>query len=95
MMVRLDPWKALSQEERRSFAPLSPDLVVELASTIGASPGDGGPRGVSALRRKMAAYQANAARLGWRPVRNFRPCSCSSLRVGRGETACASLCFRP
>jgi Uma2 family endonuclease len=34
--------------------------VVELAS-----PSDQGPRGVSALRRKMAAYQANGARLGW------------------------------
>lgn len=37
-----------------------PRLVVELAS-----PSDEGPRGVSALRRKMAAYQANGARLGW------------------------------
>ena len=30
-----------------------------------ASPSDEGPRGLSALRRKMAAYQANGARLGW------------------------------
>jgi Uma2 family endonuclease len=37
-----------------------PDLVVELAS-----PSDEGPRGVSALRQKMACYQANGARLGW------------------------------
>ncbi len=34
--------------------------MVELAS-----PSDEGPRGVSALRAKMAAYQANGARLGW------------------------------
>jgi Uma2 family endonuclease len=34
--------------------------VVELAS-----PSDEEPRGVIALRRKMAAYQANGARLGW------------------------------
>ena len=34
--------------------------MVELAS-----PTDEGPRGVSALRRKMASYQANGARLGW------------------------------
>lgn len=40
-------------------APL-PRLVVELAS-----PSDEGPRGLTALRRKMAAYQANGARLGW------------------------------
>lgn len=34
--------------------------MVELAS-----PGDEGPRGVTALRDKLAAYQANGARLGW------------------------------
>jgi Uma2 family endonuclease len=59
-VIRLERWQALSPEERRSFAPLCPDLVVELAS-----PSDEGPRGVSALRQKMAAYQANGARLGW------------------------------
>jgi hypothetical protein len=45
---------------RRGFPPLCPDLVVELAS-----PSDAGPRGLTALRRKMAAYQANGARAGW------------------------------
>lgn len=30
-----------------------------------ASPTDEGPRGLTALRRKMAAYQANGAQLGW------------------------------
>ena len=59
-VVRPERWQALSAEQRRGFAPLCPDLVVELAS-----PGDEGPRGVSALRRKMASYQANGARLGW------------------------------
>jgi len=59
-LVRLDRWQALSTAERRSFAPLCPDLVVELAS-----PSDEGPQGVSALRQKMASYQANGARLGW------------------------------
>ena len=34
--------------------------MVELAS-----PSDEGPRGLTALRRKMAAYQANGALLGW------------------------------
>jgi Uma2 family endonuclease len=34
--------------------------VVELAS-----PSDEGPRGLTALRQKMAAYQRNGARLGW------------------------------
>jgi len=59
-LVRLDRWQALSADERRRFAPLCPDLVVELAS-----PSDEGPRGLSALRRKMANYQRNGARLGW------------------------------
>lgn len=59
-LVRLTRWQALSEEQRRHFAPLCPDLVVELAS-----PSDEGPRGLSALRRKLAAYQANGARLGW------------------------------
>jgi len=52
-LVRLDRWQALTPEQRRGFAPLCPDLVVELAS-----PSDEGPRGLTALRQKMAAYQA-------------------------------------
>ena len=59
-LVRLDHWQALTPEQRCGFAPLCPDLVVELAN-----PGDEGTRGLTALRRKMAAYQANGARLGW------------------------------
>jgi len=59
-LLRLERWQALSPADRRSFAPLCPDLVVELAS-----PSDEGPRGESALRQKMASYQANGARLGW------------------------------
>jgi len=59
-LVRLDRWLALTPEQRRGFAPLCPDLVVELAS-----PCDEGPRGLTALRSKMATYQANSARLGW------------------------------
>ena len=59
-LVGLDRWQALSAEQRRGFAPLCPDLVVELAS-----PTDEGPRGLTALRQKMAAYQRNGALLGW------------------------------
>lgn len=59
-LVWRERWDALTVEERRGFAPLCPDLVVELAS-----PSDEGPRGLTALRRKMAAYQANGAQLGW------------------------------
>jgi Uma2 family endonuclease len=67
-LVRLDRWKALTPEQRRTFAPLCPDLVVELASpsvAAGFSEGVEGPRGVSALRQKMATYRANGAQLGW------------------------------
>ena len=59
-LVGLDRWQGLSAEQRRGFAPLCPDLVVELAS-----PSDEGPRGITALRRKMDLYQRNGARLGW------------------------------
>ncbi len=59
-LVRLERWDALSLADRRCFPPLCPDLVVELAS-----PSDEGPRGLTALRRKMASYQANGAELGW------------------------------
>jgi Uma2 family endonuclease len=59
-LVRLERWQALTPAERRGFPPLCPDLVVELAS-----PSDEGPRGLTALRRKMANYQVNGAQLGW------------------------------
>jgi Uma2 family endonuclease len=59
-LVQINRWQALTPEQRRGFAPLCPDLVVELAS-----PSDEGPRALIALRSKMAAYQANGARLGW------------------------------
>jgi Uma2 family endonuclease len=59
-LVQHERWQALTPEQRRGFAPLCPDLVVELAS-----PSDEGPRGLTALRRKMNAYQANGAQLGW------------------------------
>ena len=55
-VVRLERWQALSEAERDGFPPLCPDLVVELAS-----PSDE-PR---VLRRKLAAYMANGASLGW------------------------------
>jgi Uma2 family endonuclease len=59
-LVDLDRWQALTAEQRRGFAPLCPDLVVELAS-----PCDEGPRSLNALRQKMADYQRNGALLGW------------------------------
>ncbi|MBI3928437.1 MAG: Uma2 family endonuclease [Armatimonadetes bacterium] len=49
-------WQTLSREERESFPPLCPDLVVELLSPTDSRP---------ATREKMAEYAANGARLGW------------------------------
>ena len=59
-VVTMDRWQTLTPEQRRTFPPLCPDLVIELASAS-----DAGPRGAEALRRKMALYQANGALLGW------------------------------
>ena len=58
--VRLERWQALTPEQRRGFPPLCPELVVELVSPL-----DEGPRGITALRRKMETYRANGAQLGW------------------------------
>lgn len=55
-VVRLDRWQALSEAARESFAPICPDLVVELASPFDE---------IEVLRRKMVAYMTNGARLGW------------------------------
>ena len=55
-VLRLERWQALSEAEQEGFAPLCPDLVIELASPSDES---------QALRKKMAAYMANGARLGW------------------------------
>jgi Uma2 family endonuclease len=62
---RLADGSVLSSAQRRGFPPLCPDLVVEFASTSGASPSDEGSRGITALRHKMDIYQANGASLGW------------------------------
>jgi len=87
-LVALDRWQPLSAEQRRGFAPLCPDLVVELAS-----PSDEGPRGLTALRQKMAAYQRNGARLGWllipaeRAVEIWEPLADSPAQPRRLEAA--------
>jgi Uma2 family endonuclease len=59
-VLRSKRWQALTAEQRRGFPPLCPDLVIELVS-----PSQEGPRSAQALRRKMAAYLSNGARLGW------------------------------
>jgi Uma2 family endonuclease len=49
-------WNALSAAQRRKFAPISPDFVIELKS-----PSDK----LSDLQDKMQEYITNGARLGW------------------------------
>jgi Uma2 family endonuclease len=68
--ISLERWQRLTKRERRTFAPLCPDFVVELRS-----PSDR----IVDLREKMAAYLTNGARLGWlidpdeRRVEIYRP----------------------
>jgi Uma2 family endonuclease len=80
-LVRLERWQVLTPQQRRSFPPLCPDVVVELAS-----PSDQGPRAVADLRQKMAAYQANGAQLGWLLIPEERavevwPLACEPHRI--------------
>jgi Uma2 family endonuclease len=80
-LVNLDRWQALDAVERRSFPPLCPDLVVELAS-----PSDEGPRGLTALRRKLTAYQANGASLGWLLIHEQRAVEIWGPLAGRAQS---------
>ena len=54
MFQQLDGW-VFSPEERRSFAPLFPDSVAELAS-----PNDEEPRGLYVFRRNLLTINAIA-----------------------------------
>lgn len=54
--VTADRWQALSADDRESFPPLCPDLVIELLSPSDAP---------AAVRSKMEEYVAAGARLGW------------------------------
>ena len=49
-------WEALTPEQRRGFAPICPDFVLELASESDS---------VSVLQSKMQEYITNGVRLGW------------------------------
>jgi Uma2 family endonuclease len=53
-----DRWEALALEDRKKFAPICPDFVVELTS-----PSQEGRR--SRVREKMHEYLDQGARLGW------------------------------
>jgi Uma2 family endonuclease len=68
--IAQERWAQLSPEQRRTFAPICPDFVVELVS-----PNDD----VNALEAKMQEYIENGCRLGWlvdpqkRQVTIYRP----------------------
>src|SRR5262249_5184031 len=49
-------WNALSAEERKKFAPLCPDFVIELRSESDV---------LRTLQDKMQEYLENGAQLGW------------------------------
>lgn len=68
--VSRERWDALTPQQRKGFAPLCPDFVVELRS---------GSDSLTQLRSKMQEYIDNGARLGWlidpqnRRVEIYRP----------------------
>jgi Uma2 family endonuclease len=54
--IATDRWKVLTPEQRKGFAPICPDFLMELASESDDLDG---------LRQKMKEYMDNGCRLGW------------------------------
>lgn len=54
--IKLERWNALPAQQKKTFALICPDFVVELRS---------GSDRLSTLQRKMEEYLANGASLGW------------------------------
>lgn len=54
--IALERWKALPKEERKRFAHISPDFVIEIRSENDS---------LDVLKDKMLAYIKNGVRLGW------------------------------
>jgi Uma2 family endonuclease len=54
--IRRERWDALTSEQKKSFAPICPDFVVELRSSTDR---------LKTLQEKMEEYIANGAGLGW------------------------------
>jgi Uma2 family endonuclease len=54
--VELSRWEAVSREERKKFARLVPDFIIELRSETDKLP---------KLQEKMVEYRDNGVRLGW------------------------------
>ncbi len=68
--VLYERWNALTEKDRKRFAPLCPDFVVELRSESDS---------IAALQEKLEEYIENGAQLGWlidpfeRKVYVYRP----------------------
>jgi Uma2 family endonuclease len=68
--IKMEPWNALTAEQKASFAPICPDFVIELRSSSDT---------LTSLQDKMQEYLANGALLGWlidrknRTVHIYRP----------------------
>lgn len=54
--IRRERWEAISIEQRKKFAPICPDFVIELRSETD---------GLKVLQAKMQEYIDNGTRLGW------------------------------
>lgn len=54
--IAKDRWERLSHEERSRFAPVTPDLVIEVRSESDS---------LKELQEKMEEYRKNGTRLGW------------------------------
>lgn len=54
--IAKDKWEALSESDRKRFAPICPDLVVEVLSLSDSLPD---------LKSKMEEYISNGCSLGW------------------------------
>ncbi len=54
--IQKERWNAIPERQRKKFAPVCPDFVVELRSETDS---------LAALKAKMEEYLANGAQLGW------------------------------
>lgn len=70
-------WEAIPVEQRRKFAPICPDFVVELCSETDS---------LSVLQKKMQEYIDNGAALGW-----LIDCQQQKLYVCRPATSVEAL----
>ena len=63
--IKSDRWNALSDKQKRGFAPIDPDFVIELLSHPPLSPLPGGMPKAGGLQQKMIEYMNCGVKLGW------------------------------